>query len=107
MRAAASSIASGKPSSRAQIGLLLLQPIQPGHLIRPAQRGLGALGHGAEIERVRKLRGRRLATLGQALQRVFADSLQHREARLAIRRQLLLNQVFIQQRVQAIEHADR
>ena len=79
------------------------QPRQPGALLRPRQLRARPLGQGQEVGGVAPAQGRRLVALGQPLQRILADRLQHHEARPAVHALCLPQQALIDQRSQLLK----
>jgi len=83
--------------------VLLLQPVEPGDLLRSMQRGSGRLGERQKAPGMGVLGGPRLAALGEALQGILADRLQHGEAQLAACARAALDQLLVEKRVQRVQ----
>ena len=97
----------GRPGQRStNVGALGVEPLEPLQLVRPEKSGLGLLGE-REIEAgVAAAYVVAVAALGQPLERVLADRLQHPEAGLAAGHWLRPKQVVVQERLDAVDDVE-
>src|SRR5262245_26115387 len=87
--------------------MLRIQSIEPGDLLWPVQRRGRTFSKVAKVGGVGLLRSPRLAAFSQPLQRILANGLQHREARLAIISDETLHHLLLEQRLEPVEDTDR
>ena len=76
------------------------------HLLGAEQRRLGVLGKPEVEAGVAAAHGLAVATLGEALERVFPHRLEHSEARLALGHALGAQQVVVQERLEPVDHVE-
>src|SRR5262245_58625014 len=92
---------------RAQVVVLLLQPLEPGALLGADQLGFAGLGQLEEEAGVPRLDMLRLSTRGQALSSELADGFQHREAWLAPRSLVGPQQALLGERAERVQNIGR
>jgi hypothetical protein len=98
---------AGPAQGGADVLVLGGQAIEPALLLAPLQPIAGLLGQGQVVERVGPCRARRIAAGFETLPGVLADRLQHAEARLTVRSRGTVDQVRLQQGLQAVHDGGR